>query len=581
MRSRIKLLKYLTLSLLGIITVRLFFIQIVEHEAWVARANEEHTVLETITAKRGEIYMMDHGEPVAVVMNQTTYQVIIDPAVTPQDELQRALDAYAKPYLTANLDEVYAIEGARYYVVARDVPYSAASKIAEQGISSVWLKEGNSRVYPEGEMASTVLGFVNADGIGQYGVEGSLNHLLTGQDGLLKTISDINNIALSIGNDNIKIPAVDGQNIVLTIDRGLERGIEERIAAALDRTEADHAAVLVMDPMTNEVVAMTSLPNYDPADYGNVKDASSYLNQTTEVPYEPASTCKNFSYAAAINEGKMSPDTTYFNEHYVYVDGWKISNASTNGSLYGDISMRTAFRWSLNTASIYALTLLGDEPYTINQKGRELLYDYYYNKYRFGHATGIELIEAEGYIQDPNEGYGRDSVYANMTFGQNVSITMIQAATAFSAIVNGGYYRTPTIVKGALGSDGAITPLNLVDDYIEDQILTDQTSATMRDLLISNRIAKQQNGTDRAGYAIGGKTGTAQVVVDGAYDDTFSELVGSYLGFVGPTGEMPHYIIMIKMWGEGKSIGSSDANDLFDVLENYLIDYMKIKPGGV
>lgn len=580
MHSRTKILKYLTLGLLGIITVRLFFIQIIEHDMWVAKANEQHTMLETITARRGEIYMMEYGEPVAVVMNQTTYQIIIDPAVTPRDELELALNQYAKDYISVNLDEIYSIEGLRYYVVARGVPYSAASKIAEQGISSVWLKEGNSRVYPEGEMASTILGFVNADGLGQYGVEGSLNHLLTGQDGLLKSVSDVNNIALSIGDDNVKIPAVDGQNIVLTVDRGLERGVEERIAAALESSEADHAAVLIMDPNTGEVVAMTALPGYDPANYGNVKDASAYINQVTEVPYEPASICKNFAYSAAINEGKMTPDTTYFNEHYVYVDGWKIDNAEVRDSLYGTITMQSALYWSLNSGSIQALKFLGDDPNNINQRGRELLFDYYYNKFRLGHNTGIELIEAEGYIPDPNEGWGRDSTYANMTFGQNLGITMIQTATAFSAVVNGGYYHTPTIVKGTLAG-GTITPLDSAAEHIDDQILSSDTSSTMRSMLIHNRNYKVTGGIDRAGYDVGGKSGTAQVVVNGSYDDTFAELIGSYMGFVGASGELPSYVIMVKMWGEGKSVGSGDAMSLFDTLQNFVIDYMKIKPGGV
>ncbi|MBQ9018029.1 penicillin-binding protein 2 [Candidatus Saccharibacteria bacterium] len=594
---RIRILKYITLGLLGIIAVRLFFIQIIEHDAWVAKASEQHTMLETITAKRGEIYMMDHGEPVAVVMNQTTYQVIIDPAITPRDKLQSTLDKYAKDYITANLDEVYAIEGLRYYVVAKNVPYSAATKIAAEGLSSVWLKEGNSRVYPEGEMASTVLGFVNADGLGQYGVEGSLNHILTGKDGLLRTISDVNNVALSIGDDNVKIPAEDGQSVVLSIDRGLEKGTEERIAAALEHSEATNAAVLIMNPNTGEVVAMTALPNYDPAHYGNVKDASAYINQVTEVPYEPASICKNFAYSAAINEGKMTPDTTYFNEHYVYVDGWKIDNAQMNSFLYGEIDMRTALYWSLNSGSIQALKFLGDDPASINQKGRELLFDYYYNKFQLGHNTGIELIEAEGFIPDPNEGWGRDSTYANMTFGQNLGITMIQTARAFSAVVNGGYLYTPTVVKGVL-KDGEIVALDTAptgdaawgtptsarvgEDAaagpVGERILTEQTSATMRSMLINNRDYKVRAGIDRFGYAVGGKSGTAQVVRGGAYDDTFAELVGSYMGFVGPAGELPRYVVMVKMWGEGKSVGSGDAMDLFDSLQNYLIDYYKIKP---
>ncbi|MBQ9018195.1 penicillin-binding protein 2 [Candidatus Saccharibacteria bacterium] len=572
---RIKILKFLTAAFLGIILTRLFFIQIVEHDAWVMKANDQHTMLETITARRGEIYMLDGTEPVAVVMNQTTYQVIIDPAVTPKDDIKRTLETYAPTNITANIDDIYNIDGLRYYIVAKNVPYSAATKIAEAGISSVWLKEGNSRVYPEGEMGSTLLGFVNADGLGQYGVEGSLNHLLSGKDGLLKTISDVNNIALSIGKDNIKIPAEDGKNIVLTVDRGVEKGVEERIAAELDKSAATNAAVLVMRPSTGEVVAMTSMPGYDPANYGNVKDASVYLNQTTEIPYEPASICKNFAYSAAINEGKMTPDTTYFNEHYVYVDGWKIENAMQNANLYGTLTMRDALFWSLNSGSIQALKFLGDDPDNINQKGRELLFDYYYNKFQLGHPTGIELIEAEGFIPDPNEGWGRDSTYANMTFGQNLGITMIQTARAFSAVVNGGYLYTPTIVKGTLESDGSIASLS--ERQAPAQILTGDTSQIMRSMLINNRNYKG----DPAGYDIGGKSGTAQVVRNGAYDDTFAELVGSYMGFIAPAGGMPEYVVMVKMWGEGQSVGSGDAMDLFDSISTFLIDYLKIKPGVV
>ncbi len=393
---RIKILKYLTLAALGIITVRLFVIQIIEHDMWVAKASEQHTLLETITARRGEIYMMDGDTPAAVVLNQPSYQIIIDPAVTPKDDLKSALDKYAKDYITKDIDEVYSIEGLRYYIVAKNVPYSAAVKIAEQNIDNVWLKKGNSRVYPEGEMGSSILGFVNADGLGQYGVEGSLNHILSGKDGLIRTISDVNNVALSIGDDNIKIPAEDGKDVVLSVDRGLEKGIEEIMQTHIDETAATNAAALVMDPNTGEVIAMTNLPGYDPADYGNVKDASAYLNQVTEVPYEPASICKNFAFSAAINEGKMTADTTYFNEGYTYVDGWKIENAEQRSILYGEITMKTALYWSLNTGSIQALRLLGDNPNNINQKGRELLYNYYYNKFRLGQITGLELSEAAG-----------------------------------------------------------------------------------------------------------------------------------------------------------------------------------------
>lgn len=575
---RIKILKNIVLVALAIIAVRLFFIQIIEHDYWVAKADEEHTILETISAKRGEIYMMDKNEPVAVVLNQTMYQIIIDPAAVDQEKTKQALEQNAKDYLVVDLNEIFNQEGLRYSIVAKNVPRNIIEKLAEENLSSVWFKKGNQRVYPEGELGSTLLGFVNADGLGQYGVEGSLNNELAGKDGLLKSTADFNKVALSIGNDNIKIPAEDGKNIVLSVDRGLERGTEELLQKHLDQTPATHAAALIMDPNTGEIITMTSLPGYNPADYGKVEDASAYINQVTEVPYEPASVCKSFAFSAAINEGKMTADTTYFNQGYEIVDGWKIQNAEQRSSIYGTINMKTALYWSLNTGSIYALKLLGDDPSSINQQGREKLYDYYYNKFRLGQATGIELIEAEGFIPDPNEGWGRDSAYANITFGQNLGLTMIQTATAYSAVVNGGTWRTPTIVKGYYENGEITTKDN--PEKTEDRILTDETSAIMRDMFINNRNYKARAGIDRAGYDIGGKSGTAQVIKDGAYDDTMSETVGTYIGFVGTKGDLPKYVIMVKMWGEGQYLDGGIASYLFDDLENYLIDYLKLKPGN-
>ena len=598
--SRIKILNRVVIFALAVILVRLFFIQIIEHDAWVAKADEKHTLLEEIPARRGEIYMMDKGEPVPVVLNQTVYQIIIDPAVTEKTAISDALSLYAKDYITADLEKIYETEGLRYAIVAKNVPREIAEKIAEEGIGAVWFQKTNRRVYPEGEMASGLLGFVNLDGVGQYGVEGSLNELLSGKNGLLKTTSDINNVALSIGNDNIKIPAEDGKDVVLSIDRGLEKGTEEIMAEHLNSSVATNASVIIMKPQTGEVIAMSSLPNYDPGNYAYVEDASIYLNYTTDVPYEPASICKTFTFSAALEEGVMTPWTTYFNEHYTVVDDWKIWNAETRSSLYGTLDMRTALYWSLNTGSIQALRLLGGNPNAINQQGREKLYDYYYNKFRLGQPTGIEISEATGFIPDPNEGWGRDSTYANMTFGQNLSLTMIQTATAFSAVVNGGYWRTPSVVKyvtstgdgyggrvtspeGApresrAGEEATAGPAQAAGPT-ETKIISDETSATMREMLIHNRDYKARYGIDRPGYDIGGKSGTAQVVKNGAYDDTMSELVGGYAGFIAPTGALPEYVILTKMWGEGQAVGSGDAMSLFDDLSNFVINYTKLKPG--
>ena len=570
-------MKLVTLAAFLVIAARLFSIQIIEHDKWVEAADAQHTLLEKIVAKRGEIYMMDMNDPVPVVLNQTVYSVIIDPAMTDKEKIKAALEKNAPDKITKDIDELYEIEGLRYFVIARNVSRDAAKAIADEGIAGVWFQNNSQRVYPEGTLASGLLGFVNADGIGQFGVEGSLNEKLKGKDGMLKTISDINNIALSIGDDNIKIPAENGKNIVLTVDRGIQRGVEEILAQAVNETPATNFSALVMEPTTGKVLAMANYPNYDPANYGNVKDASAYINYVTEIPYEPASTCKPFAFSAAINEGRMTGETTYWNEGYEIVDGWRINNAEQRSSIYGEISMKTALYWSLNTGSINALKLLGDDPSRITQSGREKLYDYYHNKFRLGQATGIELIEAEGTIADPNEGYGRDSVYANMTFGQNMYVTMIQVATAFSAVVNGGYYIEPTIIAGEY-ENGMLTSAEKKTNIT--QVISEDTSAMMRDLLRNNRNYKVRGGIDRIGYAIGGKSGTAQVVRNGSYDNTMSETIASYIGFGGTDGELPKYVIMVKMWGEGEYMDSGRLSEVaFDPISNFIINYLKIKPG--
>ncbi|MDO5475256.1 MAG: hypothetical protein Q4F61_02625, partial [Candidatus Saccharibacteria bacterium] len=187
-KFRTKILKYVALSLFAVILVRLFFIQIIEHADYLEKADEQHILQTTIAARRGEIYMMDKGEPVPVVLNQTRYFIAIDPTVTKKENAKKVLEEYASDYKVNDLEKIYDTEGLRYAVIARDMPLEVAEKIIEADFSSIWVKKSNYRFYPEGNLASGLLGFVNSEGKGQYGVEGSLDELLSGKDGELKTI---------------------------------------------------------------------------------------------------------------------------------------------------------------------------------------------------------------------------------------------------------------------------------------------------------------------------------------------------------------------------------------------------------
>lgn len=574
--KRLKILGGIVATAMAVIVVRLFVIQVIQHDEWVAKADETQVMLKTIEAKRGEIYFSDGSGVAAAVLNRTVYSVVVDPEVSDLDGVKNVLDKYASDYVTVDILSLKN-SGIRYRVVAKGIPKEKAEQLAGENVSGMWFKEGTERVYPEGTLGATVLGFVNEEGEGQYGVEQALNTELSGEDGELKTVKDVNNVALSVGKDNYRKEPVDGKNIALTIDRGMQAGVEEIVANVVSSGKAQHAAAVVMDPETSEVLAMVSEPSYDPANYENVTDASQFINYTTEVAYEPASICKSFIFSAAINEGKMTADSTYYNTGSTVVDGWTISNAEQRSSLVGNITMKTALYWSLNTGSIQALRFLGGDPSQITQAGREKMYEYYHDRFRLGEPTGIELIEAEGLIQDPDEGDGRDSVYANMTFGQNIYLTMIQTATAWSAVVNGGTWRTPTIVRGTVDTEGNLTETRN-EEAIAEQVIEESTSATMREMFINNRNYKKRAGIDPAGYDVGGKSGTAQVVVNGAYGDVTGETIGSYIGFGTTEGEMPKYVIMVKMWGDGQHIEGGDAQYLFDDLSNFVLNYMEIPP---
>lgn len=560
----------------GIIAVRLFFIQIVEHDDWQARADEQQTFTNTIVAKRGEIYMMDGNESTApIAMNETVWSVIVDPKVVDEEKVKQVVDANASEQKIASWDEVFANKELRYYVVAKDVKRAEAEKIASENINGVVLQENTHRVYPEGELASQLLGFVNIEGSGQYGVEGSLDKLLAGENGLLKTTKDINNVILSIGENNVRLPAKNGETVVLSIDRNLQHGVEKILTNAVGRTTATNASAVIMNPRTGQVLAMANVPNYDPANYAKVEDAKQFINYTLEEPYEPASVCKVFTFATAINEGVMTPETTYTNTGSVEIDGKTIENAY-KGQL-GTINMQTVLDYSLNTGSTQALRLLSGSETEINESGRQKLYDYYYNRFGLGQYTNIELAESPGYIVGPNDGWAMDLTYANMTFGQGLNLTMIQVASAFSSVVNGGKYYTPTVVAGVM-KNGEFEKKELQPAVRET--VTEETSATMRNMLRGTRVSRQANGTDKAGYFVGGKTGTAQVILeDGSYSDAMGETIASYVGFGGTDGELPQYVIMVKIWGKGQHMeGEKHAMPIFDELSNYTQNYLKIKP---
>lgn len=578
MRKRTDLIRVLLALCFILIVARMYDLQIISHQKYVDLAMSQQTMQNTIFAKRGEIYMMDGDNTTPVVMNEKVYTISVDPFLLRSKggqelkEDEAKIDQLVQGYAVNTWDKVFANEASRYAVIAKNVPYERAKQIKEAKITGVYAQGSTKRVYPEGDLAAQVLGFVNADGKGQYGIEGSLNKELTGVNGILKTVKDVNNIPLTIGKNNVRVPAQDGKNVVLSIDRNIQKKTEDAIKATIEKFHVTNASAVVMNPRNGQILAMAGTPTYNPAEYAKVTDARAFQTDVTMSAFNPASVCKTFALAAAVDSGVMTPETTYNNTDLVTIDGWPIQNAIKGHT--GIISMQEVLTYSLNTGSIQALRLLGGSETEITYQGKEKLYDYYYNRFGLGKYTGIELAESKGTVIPPTDIDGTNARYANMTFGQSLDLTMIQVATAFSAVVNGGDYYTPTLVAGEIKNGEFVRDVLKERDH---QAIESSTSETMRKMLHTARLVFPNVKYYDEGVYVGGKTGTAQVVKNGKY--TFDETIATYIGY-GARSETdyPEYVIMTKVWEDNRRLdGGMNAKPIFDEISQFMVNYLKMR----
>ena len=578
MRKRTDLIRVLLALCFILIVERMYDLQIISHQKYVDLAMSQQTMQNTIFAKRGEIYMMDGDNTTPVVMNEKVYTISVDPFLLrskggqelKEDEVK--IDQLVQGYAVNTWDKVFANEASRYAVIAKNVPYERAKQIKDAKITGVYAQGSTKRVYPEGDLAAQVLGFVNADGKGQYGIEGSLNKELTGVNGILKTVKDVNNIPLTIGKNNVRVPAQDGKNVVLSIDRNIQKKTEDAIKTTIEKFHVTNASAVVMNPRNGQILAMAGTPTYNPAEYAKVTDARAFQTDVTMSAFNPASVCKTFALAAAVDSGVMTPETTYNNTDLVTIDGWPIQNAIKGHT--GNISMQEVLTYSLNTGSIQALRLLGGSETEITYQGKEKLYDYYYNRFGLGKYTGIELAESKGTVIPPTDIDGTNARYANMTFGQSLDLTMIQVATAFSAVVNGGDYYTPTLVAGEIKNGEFVRDTLKERDH---QAIESSTSETMRKMLHTARLVFPNVKYYDEGVYVGGKTGTAQVVKNGKY--TFDETIATYIGY-GARSETdyPEYVIMTKVWEDNRRLdGGMHAKPIFDEISQFMVNYLKMR----
>lgn len=569
--NRIRILIWFLGIVMLLFVARLFDLQIIKHGAYVKKAESEQVKSLVIHAKRGEIYALDNGTPVKMVLNENVYTVFADPVeVKDPDAVVKAVREIAGGTTENGIEKLVRDKPYRYRIIAKNLSRKQAEMLRDKRIAGVGLQEATRRVYPEASLAAQTLGFVNAEDKGQYGVEEALDDQLRGKDGMLRSVTDVRNVPLTIGNNSTRVAKQDGKNIVLSIDRNVQAYTQKTLAQQMKKIGATNGSALVMDPQTGKVLAMANLPTYNPEKFTSVTDAAAFNNAIITTPYEPGSVMKTFTVATGLDKGVITANSTYNNTDSIKVDDRTITNLSRGQT--GQITIQHALNWSLNTGMVTVAERLGDGN-NITQGARNTIYDYFHNRFGLGQATGIELAgEVNGRVIPPNTVEGNAVRYSNMTFGQGMDPTMVQVAAGFSSIINGGKYYQPTVVAGEMRGDEYVA--NKAPKPLR-QTISASASNKARQMVHDARAAFYSR-TDKKGYDIGGKTGTSQTLINGSYDN--GQTVGTYLGYGGD--DRPRYVIMVQVSAPGKGFAGTDAMLVFNDVSNWLIDYMKLQPKG-
>jgi cell division protein FtsI/penicillin-binding protein 2 len=574
---RVRILYGLLLFVVVIFGLRLFYVQIIRHDHYRQAALSDQLKQYQIPASRGIIRAHEGDGTVPLVLNQALYTVYADPSFVKEPEkvassMARVLGGNADDYM-GKLTK----KDSRYQILAKKVSKADKAKVLAYKYPGVGAQEQDYRIYPDGSMASQLLGFVNEDGKGTYGLEQALNKELAGTPGELKAITDINGVPLAANTDNTSRPAVAGKDVMLTLDLPLQKQVEDIIKDAKDSLEAQTVSVVVMDPNTGAVKAMANNPTYDPANYGDVSDASVFNNFAVSHPIEVGSTMKGLTTAAALNQNVINQNTTYYDPAGWTVNGYKITNIEEDGGA-GTRSIADILNLSLNTGATWELMQMGGGE--INSKARNAWYDYMTDHYMFGRKTGVEQgYEASGYVPSPKDnGAGINLTYANTSFGQAMTATVTQMAAAESAAVNGGTYYRPHLVESTTDPGGKTTKTS--NAVKKSNVLSAKTSQQLIPLL-ENVVAKHHFTPtfDQNRYMVGGKTGTAQIAMQGGGYDPVN-YNGTYLGFVG--GDKPQYVIAVFVIkpkvNAGAYAGTAAAQPIFGKIAHVLIDNSYVTP---
>lgn len=443
------------------------------------------------------------------------------------------------------------------------VVYKSASS-TELEVPGLGFSLEKYRYYPENEIGSHLLGFVSREGDeerGHYGLEEFFNEELFGRYGSVK--SEKGGSQVMIVNDREYTKPEAGSDLVLTIDRNVEFVACEKLKEAVKKHGATGGSVIAMDPKTGAIIAMCSVPDFNPNSYQAVKDIKVFNNPALLYQYEPGSVFKIVTMSIAIDQGKVSPATTYKDEGQIMIKGWpkpiKNSDFDTKGP-HGITDMNSVLENSLNTGAIFAM----------RQVGPKVFADYVKN-YGFGEKTGVELgSESAGNIDNLLKTKIREIDAATTSFGQGIAVTPLQMIMPYQAIANKGIMMKPYIVREVVRSDGR------KDETLPKQmrrVISEKTAATMSAMLVN---VVERGHSKRAyidGYYIGGKTGTAQIATAGGY--LKNQYIHTFIG-IAPIDD-PAFVMLTKI-DDPKDVTYAEGSvvPLWKDIADFMLKYYQV-----
>lgn len=573
--KRVRIWYALIVLVMVVFLVRLFYLQVIKHDFYRKVALNSQTKEYDISAERGAIMAHDGEEVVSLVLNETRYLLFADPKFINNPKQTAEAVSGIIGGNQAEYEQKLKIQ-TRYVVLAKRLNKGQREKLDNLNIKGLGTREASQRTYPQGDLAAQVLGFVNNDGEGKYGIEQYMHSILKGKPGQLKAITDAQGVPLVTNKDNIIKQPESGKKVVLTIDVSMQRQLQDILKTGLDNARSSSGSALVIETSTGAIKAMANYPTYNPADFYKIEDTNIFNNASVSAPLEVGSIMKPLTVAAALDQGVVKKDTTYYDPSFFVIDEAKVTNIEEDGGA-GTRSIADILQLSLNTGAVWLLQQMGGGK--VNEKARVAWHNYMTNHYHFGKPTGVEQgYESGGSIPDPKDGFGLNIQFANTAFGQGMSATPLQVGAALAGVVNGGKYYRPRLIDSVIDMDGK--QQKYAPQIIGGPVVSGQVSNDIRSLMehvVAKNYQTYSMKKPRPQYIIGGKTGTAEIPKSGGgyYDNKFN---GTFMGFVG--GDNAQYVVVVRVNEPGIAgyAGSKAAAPIFGALTDMLIDNFNVAP---